>query len=265
MQEYLKNRNNQETMRKLGLIGYPLSHSFSKEYFTQKFVKEHISDCLYNNYPIEDIGMLSDLINSEPELVGLNVTIPYKRAVIRFLNEIDRDAEEIGAVNTIFIQRTGNTSKLKGYNTDVFGFERPLLKVLNPIHKTALILGTGGASRAVAWILEKHKIDYKYVSRNPANSDILSYKDLDKNNIGDFKIIINTSPVGMYPDVESSPDLPYDGLTNEHILYDLIYNPEQTKFLRLGAQKKAITINGLPMLYLQAEKSWEIWNMANKF
>lgn len=247
-------------MRKFGLIGYPLGHSFSKGYFSEKFEKEGLSDCIYENYPLEDIARLPQLIADEPELLGLNVTIPYKQQVIEFMDSLDEQAKEIEAVNTIKIVRSSNSFKLTGYNSDIFGFELPLLKELKQCHKSALILGTGGASKAVAYILKKNNIEYKFVSREPKYSDILNYSELSPKRIKSSKIIVNCSPLGMHPKEDICPDLPYEALTNEHILYDLIYNPQETLFLKYGKQKKAITINGLPMLYIQAEKSWEIWN-----
>lgn len=247
-------------MRKFGLIGYPLGHSFSRGFFSEKFEKEGLNDCIYENYPLDDIAKLPQLIADEPELLGLNVTIPYKQQVIRFLDSMDSQAKEIAAVNTIKIERRNNTFQLTGYNTDIFGFELPLLKVLKPSHRFGLILGTGGASKAVAYILRKNNIECKFVSRIPKDSDILSYSELSPELILNSKIIINCSPLGMHPNETVCPDLPYEAITSEHILYDLVYNPEETLFLKYGKQKKAIIINGLPMLHIQAEKSWEIWN-----
>jgi shikimate dehydrogenase len=249
-------------MRKFGLIGYPLGHSFSKKYFAEKFEKEEIIDCVYENYPLENVESLLRLITDNIELVGLNVTIPYKEKVVQFLDEIDKDAEEIGAVNTIKISRSSEGSiSLKGFNTDVYGFSRPLGAVLQTHHKKALILGTGGAAKAVAWVLSNYNIDFQFVSRRAKTSEYISYSDLSKRDILEHTIIINTSPVGMYPEIDAKPNIDYSGLTENHILYDLVYNPEETLFLKEGVRKKAITINGLPMLYLQAEKAWEIWNV----
>jgi shikimate dehydrogenase len=248
-------------MKKYGLIGFPLGHSFSKGYFSAKFKKENIKDCEYNNYPIKNIESLRDLIIQQSELVGLNVTIPYKEAVIQFLDEIDTDAFEIGAVNTIKIYRSEkNKIKLKGFNTDVFGFEAPLRKELKPFHQKALILGTGGAAKAVAWVLKSLGLDYLYVSRKPKHENTISYKELTDEIIESHKVIINTSPIGMFPNINVKPNINYEVISDKHILYDLIYNPEKTMFLKEGEIKKAITINGLPMLYMQAEKAWEIWN-----
>lgn len=249
-------------MRKFGLIGYPLSHSFSKSYFTKKFLSEGINDCEYETYPLENISFIKDLLDREPHLSGLNVTIPYKEQVLQFLDEVDAQAIEIGAVNTIRISRINNKQHLKGFNTDAFGFAEPLKKVLKPSHKNALIFGTGGASKAVAWVLNSLGIEYSFVSRRPQKNNSIDYAGLTFEIIRKNTLLINTSPVGMFPNVDAAPDIPYEAVTSEHILYDLIYNPEETLFLKKGATKKATTLNGLPMLYLQAEKAWEIWNMA---
>lgn len=247
-------------MRKFGLIGYPLGHSFSKEYFLKKFQKENITDCTYDNYSIEKIGRLDLIIKQNPELIGLNVTIPYKQQVIKFLNELDNEAAFVGAVNTIKIDRSKEKPILKGYNTDVYGFEESIKKILKYHHKKALILGTGGASKAVAFVLEKLNIHFSYVSRNPKHANTIFYDQLTPELVSENTVIINTSPLGMFPDIETYPDIPYDAITSDHILYDLVYNPEKTLFLNKGEQKKATIMNGLPMLSLQAEKSWQIWN-----
>lgn len=246
-------------MKLFGLIGYPLGHSFSKTYFTQKFKNEKIRDCRYENFPVNQIDLLTDLVDSNRELVGLNVTIPYKKKVIPFLDELDDEAAKIGAVNTIKIIRMKEQVKLKGFNTDVFGFEQPLTRVLKPYHNSALIFGTGGASQAVAYILRKHKIQHTYVSRNPKIEGVLSYEDITRDVILNNTLLINTSPLGMHPRIDACPDIPYDAITSRHILYDLIYNPEKTLFLQKGEESHAVIINGLSMLHLQAEKSWQIW------
>jgi shikimate dehydrogenase len=248
-------------MRKFGLIGYPLGHSFSKKYFSDKFEKEDINDCEYNNYPLEDLEGLSEFIEREPGLCGLNVTIPYKEKVTALIHELDNDALEIGAVNTIkIIREPGKRTMLKGYNTDVYGFATPLKDVLKDSHRKALILGTGGAAKGVAWVLGKWGIEYRFVSRSPKRESDFSYASLNGSHICEYKLIVNTSPLGMYPNIDEMPDLDYNAVTEEHILYDLIYNPQETRFIKEGKRKKAITLNGLPMLYLQAEKAWEIWN-----
>jgi shikimate dehydrogenase len=250
-------------MKKFGLIGFPLEHSFSKKYFTEKFKTENITDCIYENYPLSDISQISELIKSEHDLIGLNVTIPYKEKVLAYLNEFSDEAWEIGAVNTVKIIRISEGFKLKGFNTDISGFKGPLIKILQPCHKSALILGTGGASKAVEYVLRKLNISYSFVSRNPKNKSVFSYNDLTSEIISEYMIIINTSPVGMYPNVDAFPDIPYDAITPRHILYDLIYNPEKTSFLLKGETKKATLINGLPMLHSQADKAWEIWNESD--
>ena len=244
-------------MKILGLIGYPLSHSFSEQYFADKFSDEGIEDYSYRNFPISEIGLIQSLIRDEDELIGLNVTIPYKEQVLPFLDEIDTEAREAGAVNTIKISREGGLH-LKGYNTDVYGFRESLIPLLQGQHKHALVLGTGGASKAICYVLEQLGIGYQYVSRKDI-PDYLEYKDLCLSVIGKNTLIINTTPLGTYPDISTFPDIPYDILTEGHLLYDLVYNPAETAFLRLGRQKGTATKNGLEMLELQADRSWEIW------
>lgn len=241
--------------RLFGLIGYPLSHSFSKGYFAEKFRKENIQDAHYDVFPIPDISLFPDLVQRAHNLRGLNVTIPYKEQVIPYLDALDPEAEAIGAVNTIKFA----AGKCTGYNSDVWGFEKSLLPLLQPYHLHALILGTGGASKAVAFVLNKLGITFRNVSRH-ATADILSYDQLTPELIADHKLIVNCSPLGMYPKVEECPDLPYQALGDHHLLYDLIYNPEETRFLQQGKERGAATKNGLEMLVLQAERSWQIWN-----
>ena len=247
-------------MKTYGLIGYPLSHSFSKKYFTKKFEDQGISDCQYLNFPIDNIGKLENIISDNAELVGLNVTIPYKEQVISYLDELDTVAQKIGAVNTIKINRIDNGILLKGFNTDAYGFFHSIKPFIKKKHDSALILGTGGASKAIAYIFDEMGINYMYVSRTPKDKNHISYADLCGPVLYNFLIIVNTSPLGMYPAVETLPDIPYDFITKEHILYDLIYNPEETIFLKKGKEKGATTINGLKMLHMQAERAWEIWN-----
>ncbi len=242
-------------MRQFGLIGYPLSHSFSKGYFAEKFQKEGIADCQYDVFPLADIEDFVVFCDQHKHLAGLNVTIPYKEKIIPFLDELNDEAAAIGAVNTIkFIE-----GKKIGYNTDCHGFEMSLKPLLKPHHTDALILGTGGASKAVEYVLKKLDISFQYVSRNKS-ANTINYDELDEHIIHHSKLIINSTPLGMYPDIENSPDIPYDFITDKHLLYDLIYNPEETQFLKKGKQHGAQTKNGLEMLYLQAEKSWKIWN-----
>lgn len=247
-------------MKLLGLIGYPLSHSFSVSYFAEKFRKENIVDYEYRNFPLENISDFTGLLKDNPGLTGLNVTIPYKEKIISYLDRLDSIAEKIGAVNTIRFVQEGSSGKLTGYNTDYYGFMNSLTPYLEPRHKSALILGTGGASKAVSYVLEELGIQYCYVSRKPQPGE-LGYNDLCLAMIRKHLLIINTTPLGTYPDISSFPDIPYDLLSPDHILYDLVYNPPETEFLRLGRQKGAKGINGRKMLELQAEKSWEIWNL----
>ena len=242
-------------MKQYGLIGYPLSHSFSKGYFAEKFAKENIVDCKYDVFPLEKIEDFVELCNDKKNLIGLNVTIPYKEKIIPFLDELDETAANIGAVNTI---KFSNGKKI-GYNSDAYGFEMSLKPLLKQHHTKALILGTGGASKAVEYVLKKLGIAFQYVSRTK-NDKAISYEELNESIIQHSKLIINTTPIGMYPNIDTAPDIPYNVITDKHLLYDLIYNPEETLFLKKGKEKGAQTKNGLEMLYLQAERSWEIWN-----
>jgi shikimate dehydrogenase len=245
-------------MHKLGLLGKNISYSFSRGYFKSKFEKEGITDVTYENFDIEDISMFPSIINSTEGLRGLNVTIPYKQAVMPFLDKIDKKAKAIGAVNTIKVKKNG---KLVGYNTDCYGFKKSLKPYLKVHHKNALILGTGGASKAVAYVLKELGIAYEYVSRTASPNVRFTYDDLNESIIDEFEIIINCSPLGTFPNVENCPNIPYGGISEKHILYDLIYNPLETKFLKIGKEHNATTINGLKMLELQAEKSWSIWKV----
>ncbi len=244
-------------MKTYGLIGFRLSHSFSKKYFTEKFQKENITDCVYENFQLDTIKEFPALLYTDPHLKGFNVTIPYKEEIIPFLNDLDPAAREIGAVNVIKIQDDG---KLIGYNSDYYGFKDSLERFIpkSPAHK-ALVLGTGGAAKAVVAALKHLTIPYQYVSRTKSNVT-LSYDELNKKIIDETSIIINTSPLGMYPDINSFPAIPYQFLTNRHYLYDLVYNPEETMFMKKGLEKGAHVMNGLPMLIGQAEKAWDIWN-----
>lgn len=236
-----------------GLIGYPLSHSFSPAWFREKFVREGI-DAEYRAFELPDISGLPALITAHPELKGLNVTIPHKQAVIPFLEEIDLVAAGIGAVNCIDLR----DGRLKGFNTDAFGFEQSLLPLLRASHRKALVLGTGGASLAVKYILNKLNIDFLSVSRN-ANGTSISYADLTDEIIGSHTLIINTTPLGMFPHTELCPPLSYQAIGKEHLLYDLIYNPPKSRFLFFGESRGAQVKNGLEMLQLQADESWRIW------
>lgn len=247
-------------MKNFGLIGRTLTHSFSKGYFTKKFEEENIKDCSYNLYELQDIQELTSLINNIEGLKGLNVTIPYKEQVIPFIHELDSSAEKVGAVNVIKIL---DNNTLKGYNSDYFGFKKSLENWLPKgfgILK-ALILGTGGSSKAVKAALDDLNIEYLSISRNSSTSTI-DYQTIQEHPemLHEYRMIINTTPLGMYPNTEAAPDLDYSNLSRHHFLYDLIYNPLETKFLRIGKEKGAKIKNGLEMLHLQAEKSWEIWN-----
>ncbi len=247
-------------MKQYGLIGYPLTHSFSKKYFNEKFEKEGLAQCRYENYPLKSIDELPELINDNADICGLNVTIPYKEQVLPFLDTIDENAAKIGAVNTIKIIRNKQKPSLHGYNTDAYGFYTSLKPYLNKHIRHALILGTGGASKAIAYVLGQLNINYLFVTRNPRSENHISYSDLCGPVLYNFQLIVNTSPVGMFPDIQSCPDIPYEFISKKHILFDLIYNPPETVFLKKGKDRGALTINGQPMLQYQAEKAWEIWN-----
>ncbi|MFK8274188.1 shikimate dehydrogenase family protein [Capnocytophaga cynodegmi] len=241
--------------RLFALVGKNISYSFSKAYFTEKFEKEHISDAEYVNFDLNSVDELPQKLQENPNIRGMNVTIPYKKEIIPMLAKLDPVAEEIGAVNTIKVTQKG----LIGYNTDYFGFSESLKPFLKEHHTKALILGTGGASNAVAYALKMLGISFRFVSRTPKMGQF-SYSDLSSQIVNKYKIIINCTPLGTFPNVEDFPPIPYQFLTSEHLLYDLIYNPERTTFLQKGEKKKAIIINGWKMLELQAEKAWEIWN-----
>ena len=241
-----------ENKRQYGLIGYPLKHSFSPGYFATKFEKEGIEDAEYNLYELDDISLFSDL--AKMNLQGLNVTIPYKEKVIPFLHEMSIEAQEIGAVNTIKFE----DGKLVGYNTDTYGFEQSLLSFYGDKKPDyALVLGSGGASKAIGYTLQRLEIKFQIVSRKTM---YLNYPDIDKSYFDHNLLIVNTTPLGTWPEVESCPNIPYQYLSDRHMLYDLVYNPEKTLFLRKGEEKGAKIKNGHDMLVLQAEKSWEIWN-----
>lgn len=243
-------------MRRYGLIGYPLSHSFSQQYFTEKFRREGMSDCAYSNFSLSSIAELAAVLH-DAELCGLNVTIPYKQDVLSFLDARSDVVAAIGACNCIRIEDGVRT----GHNTDVVGFEQSLVRRLEVHHRRALVLGTGGASKAVEWVLEKLGIDYRLVTRRPrAGGTDLSYGQVDGALLGEYTLIVNTTPLGMYPRVEECPSLPYEALTPRHYLFDLIYNPARTLFLRKGEERGAVVENGHEMLVLQAEESWRIWN-----
>ncbi len=244
-------------MNRYGLIGKSLGHSFSKAYFTQKFQAAGI-DSSYENFELSDISELTSLIASNPNLSGLNVTIPFKEVVMASLHDVDAEAAAVGAVNTLVIK----AGKIKGYNTDVWGFRESLKPFLAHGMERALILGTGGASRAVAYALRQLGIEILFVSRNPQTDNEIKYDVLNEQAMKNFRLVINTTPLGMYPDTASCPPLPYQYLRANHLLYDLVYNPQETTFIKMGKKMGAATTNGLAMLRLQADKSWEIWNQA---
>lgn len=246
-------------MKKLGLIGYPLGHSFSKKYYLDKFEKETIQGIDYDLYALEHITDFPKLYQDEPAFYGVNVTIPYKIAVMDYLDELSPEAAAIQAVNCIQIRQVDGRSYLKGFNTDVYGFQASLEPLLKEQHTEALILGNGGAAKAVVYALKQLGIGYKFVSRTPSEQQF-SYQQLTKDIIEQYKLIINCSPVGTFPHIEQCPDLPYEAIGEQHLLYDLIYNPAETLFLKKGREREAQTKNGLEMLILQAEKNWEIWN-----
>ena len=246
-------------MRKFGLIGYPLGHSFSKKYFSEKFKREKIHDCSYELYPIPTLDHFMDLVTGTPELCGLNVTIPYKPEIIRYIDHIEPEAGEIGAVNVLKIKREDKKITIHGFNSDITGIRNTLSQWLVGNIKKALVLGTGGSSLAVKYVLKKSGIEVLQVSRT-AKQGVITYHDVDAEILEDNKLIINTTPLGMYPDTESKADIPYNNLSSGHILFDLVYNPEETSFLKMGKERGCVILGGLPMLYSQAERSWEIWN-----
>lgn len=245
-------------MDKYGLIGYPLGHSFSVNFFNEKFANEGIN-AQYINFEIPQIDDLPEVLASNPELRGLNVTIPYKQKVISYLDEMSPEARAIGAVNVIRITHKGKGLVLKGFNSDVIGFTRSIEPMLESIHRKALILGTGGASRAIEYGLKSLGLETLFVSRTQKEGCI-TYKDVTPEIIKEYNVIVNCTPLGMYPKADTCPDLPYEAMDNHTILYDLIYNPDETLFMKKGAQHGANTKNGLEMLLLQAFASWDFWN-----
>ena len=260
-------------MKKYGLIGFPLTHSFSKKYFTEKFEREHIKDVEYDLYPLEHIKDLQDMLDLHPDIHGLNVTIPHKVGMLKYLDWIEHDARVAGAVNCIRViaespvlasflgevGEVGHDFRLEGFNTDIYGFEESLKPLITDEHETALVLGDGGAARAVKCALDNLGIGMTIVTRKPTPKGIL-FKDLKPYHIKRHKLIINTTPLGTAPNIDECPPIPYEALTPEHLLYDLVYNPEKTLFLKKGEEQGAKIKNGYEMLTLQAEKSWAIWN-----
>lgn len=247
-------------MNLYGLIGYPLGHSFSKQYFREKFEKDGLGDCYFELFPLENINEYPKLIQQQKNIKGLCVTIPYKQTIIPFLQSVNEEAIIVGAVNCIKIL----SGEMIGYNTDIIGFEKSFVPLLKPYHTKALVLGTGGASKAVQYVLNKLQIPFLLVSRNMEGKNIISYTDLNESLLKEYTIIINSSPVGMAPNENVMPDIPYQFITAQHYLYDLVYKPEETKFLQQGKLKNATIKNGYEMLILQAEENWRIWNVINK-
>ena len=245
----------EETQVNFGLVGRNISYSFSRGYFKKKFNDLGLTHHSYENFDLQEITEFPFIFKSDTNIKGLNVTIPYKEEVIPYLDRLDASADKIDAVNTIKVDANG----LTGYNTDAVGFQKSLEPLLKKHHQKALILGTGGASKAIAFVLEKLHIDFSFVSRS-GKSKGFTYEQLDENILREHTLIINCSPVGTFPNIEEKPDLPYQGISDSHILYDLIYNPEETASLKEGKKRGATVSNGLRMLELQAEKAWEIWN-----
>ncbi len=245
-------------MDKYGLIGYPLGHSFSQSYFNEKFQNENI-DALYENFEIPSIENFPEIIETNPNLRGLNVTIPYKEKVISYLDVISPEAREIGAVNVIKVERKGKSTYLTGYNSDVIGFTRSIEPLIEKYHKRALILGTGGASKAVNYGLKSLGLETVFVSRY-RKPDTICYEDITPKVIKEYNVIVNCTPLGMFPHTDECPNLPYEAMNTQTLLYDLIYNPDTTMFMQKGAEHGATVKNGLEMLLLQAFASWEFWH-----
>lgn len=245
-------------MDKYGLIGYPLGHSFSQSYFNEKFQNENI-DALYENFEIPSIENFPEIIETNPNLRGLNVTIPYKEKVISYLDVISPEAREIGAVNVIKVERKGKSTYLTGYNSDVIGFTRSIEPLIEKYHKKALILGTGGASKAINYGLKSLGLETVFVSRY-RKPDTICYEDITQKVIKEYNVIVNCTPLGMFPHTDECPNLPYEAMNTQTLLYDLIYNPDTTMFMQKGAEHGATVKNGLEMLLLQAFASWEFWH-----
>ena len=248
-------------MKTYGLIGHRLGYSFSKGFFTEKFEKENLQEHEYVNFELNSINEFPGIFEKNDHIAGLNCTIPYKQQIMPFMDEIDQEAAAVGAINTVKIIRDAGKMKLKGYNTDVYGFENSLKPLLNEKHEKALILGTGGASKAIKYILGKLGIDYLSASIEAELFEKeIRYEQIDGNLLKEYLIVIHATPLGTFPKVDACPNIPYEKLTSDHVLFDLVYNPEETLFMKKGKEQGATIKNGLEMLHLQAKKSWEIWN-----
>lgn len=248
-------------MKTFGLIGYKLGYSFSKNFFTEKFENEGLNDHEYVNFELDKISFFPSIFDQHEYIGGLNCTIPYKQELMQYMNEIDEEAAAVGAVNTVKILRSEKGMKLKGYNTDVIGFERALKPMLSSDNKKALILGTGGASKAIKFVLKKLNIDYVSASiEDELFENEIRYNQIDETTMNECSVVINATPLGTFPNVEACPDIPYEFMTKNHVLFDLVYNPEVTAFMKKGLEKGAKVKNGLEMLHGQAIASWEIWN-----
>jgi len=247
-------------MRKFGIIGYPLQHSFSKDYFTKKFSRENIIDASFEVFEINNVKDFRNFLHKNENLYGLSVTIPFKELILNYLDELHPEAAKVGAVNSIKIIRKGKDYKAMGFNTDIYGFEKSITPLLKENHKKALILGTGGSSKAVAYVFDQLGIEYIFVSRSPYGCKHIRYEILNKDILSEHTILVNCTPIGMYPDIDQFPSIAYELITSNHLLFDLIYNPAETLFLKKGREAGAVIKNGMEMLQLQAEKSWIVWN-----
>lgn len=244
-------------MKLYGLIGFPLTHSFSKTYFEQKFEKEGIRDCAFENFELEHIGQVEDMLQQNPSLQGFAITIPHKKKILPFLADSTPDVQEMQACNCVKLVN----GKLYGFNTDTIGFVQSLQKHLQPHHTKALILGSGGAANAVEFVFRKLKIDFRTVSRNASEeSNTITYDNLNEGILADHTLIVNATPLGTYPKIEGAPPIPYQFITSRHYLFDLVYNPAKTRFLEKGKEQGAAIQNGYDMLTIQAEENWRIWN-----
>ncbi len=245
--------------RQFGIIGFPLAHSFSEKYFTEKFSREKIADCEFKPYPLKSIEEFPELIKNN-RFTGLSVTVPYKQSIIPFLTKMDDEAAAVGAVNSVRFEYKGKQIISTGYNTDVWGFTTLMTKVRMPKQLKALILGSGGAASAVAYVLQKKGIDYNIISRKPSSNIVINYNELNQEMMLEHNLIINATPVGMFPNVKKYPDIPIQCITPDHVCIDLIYNPARSSFLKISEKQGARILNGLAMLHAQADRSWEIWN-----